>query len=417
MKKTSIKVFGIGGAGCNAVSFMAREETAGTTRIALNTDAQSLDACTATEKLCLGAKVTFGLGAGGDPDLGRAAAEVDLEQLRELCAGANIVFIIAGLGGGTGTGASPIVAQAAKDAGALVVGIVTTPFEFEGGRRERQAQFGLKQLKAVADAVICLPNQNVFKLIDEKTTVLNTFDVTNRLLAQGIAGISRLLAQTGLINVDFADLCSVARNLHSTSSFATAEASGQDRVAQVLEKLFAHPMLDNGELLEESDAVLVSVAGGADLTMVEVNQLMKEINSRCENAHVIFGAAIDDALANYLSVTLVASGNSRREEKPALSKINRANGSAESDAQLLDSSGPRASSRIVAPAPEMSAERKEQLLTKQSSRQKKSVSRMRQNELPLEIISKGRFEKSEPTIHRGEDLDLPTYIRRGIPLN
>lgn len=420
--KTSIKVFGIGGAGCNVLNSIASENLADTTLIALNTDAQSLANCTAPEKFCLGAKLTHGLGAGSDPEIGRAAAEADLENLREYCADAKIVFIICGLGGGTGTGGSSVVARVAKESGALVLGIVTLPFDFEGSRR-RQAQFGLHQLKSVADAVICLPNQKVFKLIDEKTTVVETFNVANQLLAQGVFGISRLLTHTGLINVDFADLCSITRNLHAESSFATAEASGENRAQQIVEKLFAHPMLENGELLGESDSILVSLAGGADLTMAEVNRVMAEINGHCENAHVIFGAAIDEAFVNRLSVTIVASGRKEHEEKTSAPTTNirhsAASTSQESDSQLLNSnSTSRPPSRIVAPAPELTDEKKEQLLTKQNGpRQRKTASRMRQRELPLEIISKGRFEKSEPTIHRGEDLDLPTYIRRGIALN
>ncbi|MEO5803570.1 MAG: cell division protein FtsZ [Verrucomicrobiota bacterium] len=421
--KTSIKVFGIGGAGCNAMNSIVGENVSGLTLIALNTDAQSLANCAAPEKFCLGAKLTHGLGAGGDPEVGRDAAEADLESLREFCGEAKIVFIVCGLGGGTGTGASSVVARVAKDSGALVLGIVTMPFEFEGSRRHRQAQLGLQQLKCVADAVICLPNQKVFKLINEKTTVLETFSLMNEALGQGVAGISRLLTQTGLINVDFADLCSVTRNLHAESSFATADASGENRALQIVEKLFAHPMLENGELLSDSDSILVSLAGGTDLTMAEVNRVMAEINHRCDEAHVIFGAVIDEAFVNQLSVTIVASGRKGHEEKIPVPVPNHRNTATSAEPQsashLLDSnSTSRPASRILAPAPHFTQEKKEQLLTRQSgSRQKKNASRMRQNELPLEIISKGRFEKSEPTIHRGEDLDLPTYIRRGIALN
>lgn len=424
-EKTSIKVFGIGGAGCNALTCLSLENPIDTTLIALNPDAQSLDQCTAAEKLCLGANLTHGLGAGGDPDVGRALAEADFEKLREFCEGAKIVFIICGLGGGTGTGAGSVVARAAKESGALALGIVTTPFEFEGGRRQRQAQLGLQQLKSVADAVICLPNQKVFKLIEEKTTVIETFKIANQLLAQGVCGISRLLTQTGLINVDFADLCSVTRNLNAESSFATATADGENRARVAVEKLFAHPLLEKGELLEDSDSILVSLVGGTDFTMAEVNLLMNEINARCGSAHVIFGAAIDEALVGRISITIVASGKKGIDEKLSVPtpvsnlRNSSVTASHETDSQLLNSNSTvRRPSRINAPAPEMTEEKKEQLLIKQSGgRTRKNADRMRQRELPLEIISKGRFEKSEPTIHRGEDLDLPTYIRRGIALN
>ena len=422
-KAAPLRIFGVGGAGCNALDFMAREIPSGAALIALNTDAQSLAACLATEKHCLGADATHGLGAGGDPDAGRAAAEAEIEKLRELCEGAKIVVIVAGMGGGTGTGASSVLARVAKESGALVLGVVTLPFDFESGRRHRQALLGFQQLKAVADAVICLPNQKLFKLIDARTTVLDAFEVANRLLADGVFGVSRLLRGTGLINADFSSLVAVARDFHSETSFATAEAAGENRAQQVIEQLFAHPLFENGRLLEEAGSILVSVCGGKDLTMAEVDRVMQEVNRHCDDAQVIFGAAIEDALLNRLSVTLVASRKMAREEKaPPVSRpaksVQPAPATEETPSQLLDSSSSRPPARIVAPTPEMTEERKEQMLSKQTgARPRKSTSRMRQNELPLEIISKGRFEKSEPTIHRGEDLDLPTYIRRGIALN
>ena len=423
-KTRPLRIFGVGGAGCNTLDFMAREAASDAVLMALNTDAQALAACSVAEKYCFGGETTHGLGAGGDPEVGRAAAEADTERFRELCDGAKIVVIVAGLGGGTGSGASPILARVAKDCGALVLGVVTLPFDFESGRRYRQALLGFQQLKLAADAVICLPNQSVFKLVDARTTVLDTFKVVNRLLADGVFGVSRLLMRTGLINADFADLSAVSRQFHAETFFATAEAAGENRAQQVIEKLFAHPLFETGKLLEEAESLLVSVCGGKDLTMSEVNCVMQEINRHCDGAHIIFGATIEEPLLNRLSVTLVASGKMAREEKAA--PVSRPTKSAapapvpvETPSQLLDSSSSaRPPARIVAPAPEMTEERKEQFLTKQGgSRSRKATARMRQNELPLEIISKGRFEKSEPTIHRGEDLDLPTYIRRGIALN
>jgi cell division protein FtsZ len=419
VQKMSIKVFGVGGAGCNALDSFARVSEIST--VALNTDAQSLAKCVAARKFCLGAKTTHGMGTGGDPDLGRSVAEADVEQIKEFCEGANIVFIVAGLGGGTGTSASCVVAQAAKDSGALVLGIVTTPFDFEGGRRNRQAQLGLQQLRSIADAVICLPNEKLFKTIGEKTTVLEAFEMANRFIAQGVIGISRLLTQTGLINVDFADLCSVTRNLHSDTCFASVESSGENRASEILEKIFTHPMLEDGELLENSEALLVSIAAGTDLTMAEVNRVMKEISARCGKSRLIFGALIENQLADRLSITVIASGKSREEKSPIRSSAATSSAAvdAESTPNFLNAGAtPRPPARIVAPAPELSDAKKGELLSKQGSRgAKKVVARMRQNELPLEIVSKGRFEKSEPTIHRGEDLDLPTYLRRGIALN
>jgi len=421
-RRVTIKVCGVGGAGCNAVDFIAHSELPDVQLFALNTDAQALERCAAPRRFVLGAARTRGLGAGGDPEVGRAAAEEDIEELRALCAGADIIFILAGLGGGTGTGAAPVLARVARDAGALVLGVATLPFEFEGSRRQRQAELGLQQFKAATDAVICLPNQKLFQLLDDKTSVVEGFKISNALLADGLRGVWRLLTQTGLINVDFADLCAVTRGRHAISSFAAAEACGDNRAEQAVEKLFAHPLLEGGQLLGAADAALVSIVGGPDLTMAEVSKIMQPINRQAENAHVIFGAAIDERFSGRLSVTLIASRRSQDDEKrltilpspeaPGLNGNGNGNG-----LQLLDpDERSRSSSRYAPPAPELPEEKKQELFQRQTGRNRKRSSRL-QKELPLEIVFKGRFEKSEPTIRHGEDLDVPTYIRKGVPLN
>jgi len=418
-KKISIKVCGVGGAGCNAAGYIAQTRFDSVAFLALNTDAQALAASPLPDKWVLGQQRTRGLGTGGDPELGRAAAEDDAARLASFCAGADIVFILAGLGGGTGTGAAPVLARVARESGALVLALATLPFDFEGGRRQRQASAGLQQLKACADAVICLPNQKLFLLLDEKTSVLETFVIGHSLMADGLRGIWRLLTQTGLINVDFADLCSVTRGRHAVSSFATAEAGGEKRSEQVIEKLLAHPLLDGGQALNESDSVLVSLAGGPDMTMSEVNKIMDPVQRRCENAHLIFGAVIDEAFSGRLSVTLIAS-SSRAGESAAQAAGSSAPASAPAEApamQFLDPSAtPHPPSRFVAPPPEMSNEKKEQLYSRQTGQSRRKSARL-QKELPLEIVFKGRFDKSEPTIRHGEDLDVPTYIRKGVALN
>jgi cell division protein FtsZ len=413
-KKIVLKVFGLGGAGCNAAGFASQAGFAGVEFLAVNTDSQSLDACAVPAKFVLGASRTRGLGAGGDPELGRAAAEEDMEKIRSFCTGADIIFLLAGLGGGTGTGAAPVFARVARESGALVLALVTLPFDFEGDRRQFQAHTGLQHLKAHADAVICLPNRKLFQLLDENTSVLEGFKISNGLLADGLRGIWRMLTQTGLINVDFADLCSVTRGRHAASFFATAEASGEKRVEHVIEKLLAHPLLDGGQVLNESDSLLVSIVGGPDVMMSEIHKLMEPLHRHCENAHIIFGAAIDEAFASRLSVTLIASCRRREEATPPLTaappeKIE--------SMQFLDTTDTdRPASRFTAPPPELSEEKRAQIMRVQGVRSRKKLSRL-QKELPLEIVFKGRFEKSEPTIRHGEDLDVPTYIRRGVPLN
>ena len=419
-KRISIKVWGVGGAGCNAVSALDPSVLDGVHILAVNTDSQALATAAAADKLVLGARRTRGLGAGGDPELGRAAAEEDLDRMAPFCAGADIVFILAGLGGGTGTGAAPVLARLARESGALVLAIVTMPFEFEGRRRQEQAQSGLDLLKSAADAVICLPNQKLFKLLDEKTGVVEGIKISNALLAEGLQGIWRLLTRTGLINVDFADLSSVTRGRHAASSFATAEASGERRAEQIIEKIMAHPLLDGGQVLTEADAVLVSVVGGPDLTLVEIDKTMEPIKRQCENAHIIFGATIDEQFAHRLSVTLVASRRQPDVAKPPGPPLPYAAAPAKvSSLHLLDTdaaSEPRPPTRLTPPPPELTTEQKQELFKSQNVRNRKKLSRL-QKELPLEIVFKGRFEKSEPTIRHGEDLDLPTYIRRGVPLN
>jgi cell division protein FtsZ len=329
-----------------------------------------------------------------------------------------VVFILAGLGGGAGTGISPVLARAAKEAGALVLGFVTTPFACEGARRQRLAQHGLAELKSSADGVICLPNEKVLKMIDENTSVLETFKITNALLADGVRGIWRLLMHKGLIEIHFPDLAALLRDRHAESAFAVAEAMGPTRSREVIDKLLAHPMLDGGQMLGESEAVLVSLIGGPDLTMAEVNRVMEQVTRHCEHAQVIMGAAVDETFAERLAVALIAARSNPEYE--AAESAGAGSGEELGQQLLPRSTTARPGSRFVPPAPALPPEQVQQLLTRQTrggSRQRKSPTRLRQTQLPLEIVSRGRFDKSEPTIHKGEDLDVPTYIRRGVALN
>lgn len=420
----AIKVLGVGGAGSNAVSHLFREDLTGVEFAVLNTDAAALRQSAVPHRLIMGSKLYRGLGAGGDPERGRKAAEEDMDKIQALCAGADIVFVVAGLGGGTGTGAAPTVARAAKEAGALVLSIVMLPFDCEGARRYRQAQFGLHKLKEAADGVICLPNQKVFKLIDEKTSLVEAFGITNDLVAQGVLGIWRLLSKPGLINVDFADLCSVARGKHAESALVTVTAKGENRVREVLDKLMIHPLIEEGQALAQSSGLLICISGGPELSMRDVERIMDRINRQSERAHIIMGTSVDAESADQITVTLVASG---AEAATAVAEGEKgevdepAGDESELSDQLVDPDAPsRATTRFAAPAPALSPEKARELYQRRGQalpRTGKASDRMRQGQLPLEIISKGRFEKSEPTLHRGEDLDVPTYIRRGVALN
>jgi cell division protein FtsZ len=416
-KKLAVKIFGVGSAGITVLERLAQCSLPGASLIALGADSESLGESTVAEKISIETRLLRGLGTGGDPDRGAAAAEEFFPTLKEACSGASAVFIVAGMGGGAGTGISPVLARAAKEAGALVLAFVTLPFECEGNRRQQLARRGLEKLKAEANGVICLPNQKLFKLIDENTSVVEMFNATGSLLAQGVENVWRLLARKGLIEIHFADLCALLRDRHGESCFATAEASGSARSREAVDQLFAHPMLDGGKILTESEALLVSITGGPDLTMAEVNRVMERIHGKCPQAQVIMGAAIDESFRERLAITIVATR--RGSAKTILSEA-RAKPEVENESLLEVAQTERPQSRLVPPPPEISDEEARKIFAGKSSgtaRSRKSHAKMSQGTLQLEIISKGRFDKSEPTIHKGEDLDVPTYIRRGVSLN
>lgn len=428
-KPLSGKVLGLGGAGMQAAGYIAQSDLRELSFASVHTDARALENSSASEKLLLGARLMRGLGAGGDPDLGQAAAEEVTAELKALCAGTDLIFLLAGLGGGTATGAAPVVARAAREAGALVLPIVTLPFDFEGARRQQQARLGLQQLKAAADGVLCLPNQKLVALLDERASAQEVLNVTHELLAQAVRGVWQMLTCYGLLNVEFADLAAVLRGRHFESSFACAQAIGEERAQVVFEKLMASPLLDQGKHLAEADAILVSVVGGADLSLADVNGVMQRIHQQAEKAQFITGAAMDDQFQGQLSVTLVVSrrGQPAKEELAAYSGFSRSletpsdPAGPEIENQFFGApSLPRPAFRFVPPPPELTPEQTKRLLAQRagsSARRRKVVSSWSQGQLPLEIISKGRFEKSEPTLHHGEDLDVPTYIRRGVALN
>jgi cell division protein FtsZ len=397
-----IKIFGVGGAGVTLGDTLNQGEFSSANFTAIDTDAHSLAASSANVKMHLETKLLRGLGTGGDPERGHALAEDQFSTLKSACEGADIVFIIAGLGGGAGSGVSPVLARAAKEAGALVLAFVTLPFSYEGNRREEQAAQSLDQLKTVADGVICLPNQKASKLLDENTGLLETLLTTGRLFVEGIRGVWQLLMRPGLIQIHFDDLCALVRDQHSESAFAFVEAAGPARSREVVEKLLAHPLLDEGRALADANTIMVSINGGKDLTMAEVNRVMEKIRGLCEGAQVIVGAAIDPGMTNKLSVTLIASKNSA-ERNPASGSQPAAEGNGEN----------LSGSRLGRPS---SGSHQREITISRHGRPRREKTKLLQTQLPLAIVSKGRFDKSEPTIHKGEDLDIPTYIRRGVPL-
>ena len=411
----TIKIVGIGGAGVGLLDALAGGEFAGTHLVAISTDAPSLAASAATVKIHLETKLLRGLGTGGDPERGKAITEEHFATLKTACAGADVVLIVAGLGGGAGSGISPVLARAARETGALVLAFVTLPFACEGNRRQQQAQQSLEQLRSVADGVICLPSQKTFGLVDENTSVLETFRFTGGLLIEGLRGVWQLLTRPGLIQIHFDDLCAHLRGRHAESSFAYVEAAGAGRSREVVEKLLAHPLLDEGRALAESDAVLVSLMGGKDLTMAEVNRVMEQISRHCDHAQIVMGAAVDAELKNRLSVTIIAAKHNVMKDSAAEPVFPATPADQDQSAQASRGAGVRAGTRCASSASTMSA--RDPLRTGNSAHSRKGNSKMRQEQLPLAIISKGRFDKSEPTVHKGEDLDIPTFVRRGVALN
>ncbi len=424
---SQFRVFGIGGAGTHMADHLWQRGLSEAGFAVLNTDVDALQRSLVPQRIQLGARRTRGLGAGGDPESGREAAEEATDGLAELCSGARLVFLMCGLGGGTGTGAAPVLARAARNAGALVLAVVTLPFDCEGPRRARQAQQGLAALREAADVVLCLPNQRILQILDEHTSLVETFRFTDELLAQAVHGLWRLVNQPGLIPVDFADLSRVVQGRHAQSCFAHAEATGETRAREAAERLLQSPLLGKGALLHDAQSVLVSVVAGPDLTLAEVHRIAETVRRECEGAEFVLGGAVDPALGDRLSLTLIGTHRCPTAEPPAEVAPSAAVASARPTASLAaevetDFFGrkpptPRPPSKFVAPPPELTLEQRRRILARQGKRGARSRSRPEQTLLQLEIVSRGRFEKSEPTIFRGEDLDVPTFVRRGVVLN
>jgi cell division protein FtsZ len=302
-----ITVFGIGGAGGNAVNNMIVKNLEGADFVVANTDAQALQQSTATRKVQLGTKITEGLGAGAKPELGTKAAEESIEQIIDILEGSHLCFITAGMGGGTGTGAAPVIAQAARQLGVLTVGVVTKPFQFEGAKRMRQAELGIEALQKVVDTLIIIPNQNLFRLATEKTTFTEAFSMADDVLYQGVKGVTDLMVKPGLINLDFADVRSVMDEM-GKAMMGTGEASGEDRAVQSAEKAIANPLLDEISL-SGARGVLINITGGNDLTLFELDEAANRVRDEVDpEANIIVGSTLDAAMEGSMRVSVVATG-------------------------------------------------------------------------------------------------------------
>jgi cell division protein FtsZ len=305
--KPRITVVGVGGAGCNAVANMIAAELQGVDFIVANTDAQSLAASKAETRIQLGMKITQGLGAGARPEIGRAAAEETLDQLESSLDGAHMCFIAAGMGGGTGTGAAPVVARAARERGILTVGVVTKPFTFEGSKRMRAAEEGIAELQKVVDTLIVIPNQNLFLIANASTSLIDAFAMADQVLHQGVRGITDLMILPGLINLDFADIRTVMSEM-GKAMMGTGEASGDRRALEAAEKAIANPLLDEVSM-RGARGVIINITGGPDLTLMEVDEAATYIRDMVDpDANIIVGSAFNKDLEGVMRVSVVATG-------------------------------------------------------------------------------------------------------------
>ena len=302
-----ISVIGVGGAGGNAIANMIKSDVQGVDFIVANTDAQALNASSTDRRIQLGLKITQGLGAGSRPEIGRAAAEETLEEIERALDGAHMCFIAAGMGGGTGTGAAPVIAKAARDRGILTVGVVTKPFAFEGTRRGRAADAGIEELQQHVDTLIVIPNQNLFRLANSDTTFKEAFEMADEVLQQGVRGITDLMVMPGLINLDFADVRSVMGEM-GKAMMGTGEASGDNRAIEAAEKAISNPLLD-GVSLKGAKGVIISITGGEDMRLMEVDEAASHIKELVDpDANIIWGSAFNNNMEGRIRVSVVATG-------------------------------------------------------------------------------------------------------------
>ncbi len=311
-KGAVIKVVGIGGGGCNAVNQMVEAELRGIDYIAVNTDNQALVKCSADTKVQIGEKLTRGLGAGANPEIGMMAAEESIEEIVAHLEDANMAFITAGMGGGTGTGAAPVIAKASKAMGILTVGVVTKPFSFEGPKRRKQAELGIEYLKEYVDALVVIPNDKLIENSSKNTSMLEAFKMSDDVLRQGVQGISDLIRDDALINVDFADVRSVMTD-RGIAHMGVGHGFGESRAHDAVKGAVESPLLET--TIDGAKAILLYVVGGYDMTMMEINEIATEVQTRAnEDCILIFGAAIDDSMKDEIKVTVIATGFDEEEE-------------------------------------------------------------------------------------------------------
>jgi cell division protein FtsZ len=389
--KARIKVIGIGGGGGNAVNTMINAKLSGVDFLVANTDAQSLEASRAPVRVQLGAAVTKGLGAGANPEIGRRAAMENEETLKEYLAGSDMIFITAGMGGGTGTGGAPVVARLAREAGALTVGVVTKPFIFEGKKRMHLADDGIEELKQNVDTLIVIPNQRLLSIAAKTTTMLEAFHKADDVLLQAVRGISDLIITPGLINLDFADVRTVMAEM-GLALMGAAAASGENRAIEAAQKAISSPLLEDISI-QGARGVLINITGGPDLCLHEVNEAASMIQEEADDdANIIFGAVIDDAIVDEIRITVIATGfgEVKEEPKPAAANVSRISANANHKSKKVVHLG-----TIVDDLDTPTWQRK-----KQGS-----------NEIETVTLSKASFQLGANS-DKDDKYDIPTFLRR-----
>ncbi|HEY0789527.1 MAG TPA: cell division protein FtsZ [Chthoniobacterales bacterium] len=441
----TIKVVGVGGAGSNVLDRVMLDGIDAVEMVAINTDVQSLTASVATQKVQLGRSLTRGLGTGGDPELGMAAAEEAVDEIRGVLRGGNVIFICAGLGGGTGSGAAPLIAQLAKDEHALVLAFVAMPFSFEGRRRCQQAATSLAQLRGVADAVVCFENDRMAELTSPRMGIHEAFAAADLTISQSLRALSHLLQRPGLLRIGFDDVCAVLRNGDARALFGFGEAEGENRAHDALGRALKNPLMNRGELLADAYHAVVHICGGTSVTLGEVQIVMEELNRHINDQTQIFmGIGIDPKMGGRLSVSVLSSlgdGTTRvpaplpnaltgrtyeaRSALPALgvnwphpALVGRQPGAGSSLAPEKAAATPASAATSPSPAhPEASAGPEEAATSVPPKPESMAAPvpkklDVKQEVMQLEAVTRGRFEKSEPTIVDGQDLDVPTFLRQ-----
>ncbi len=412
-RNVAIKLVGVGGAGSNAVDRLKMENLERLQLAVINTDYQALASSPVQDKILIGMGVTRGLGAGGDPELGREAAEADREKISVVVKDCDLVFLIAGMGGGTGSGAAPIVAEIAAETGALVIAFVTLPFSFEGGRRLKQAEEGLLALRKVCDAVIPLPNDILLQEAGENETVLDSFARADEWIGRGVKSIWAMLMKTGLINLDFATLRQAFQHRGGKTLFGLGEGAGAAAAGAAIESLKLCPLLHTPEFSRKADRLLVNIVGGTDLTLPKVNDIMNAIAENFgRDSHLIMGAVIDEAMQQRIEICVLGTSDlgARNGLTRRLAASGRPRGTAgRAEGDLLASGAKVGAATLVPAHAGQSADGAAGLAA--------ATAKTDQDEFGFgEVESRGHFEKTDRNLFDGQDLDVPTYLRRGIKI-